>query len=376
MTFITKFLTAVFAFSLLGVGSLGPNANAASKDPVIIGVEAPITGDQASNGQDIFRGVKLAVKQANAKGGVLNRKIKLIKLDDKASPDLASVMVKKAQAKKVVAVVGPYNSGVGIINLPQYVAAGIVPLSMASDDDTIGYGSTVQPMVEQIAPVEIAYIKSTMAKSVAMLVDPSDYTQGIADSVKTGLESAGITVTQVPVSEDVNDYSAEITRALSTNPDLLYSSTYFPEGSLIAKSLESSNPDSPKCLMGLANVDPAFVTTAGIKASQRCLFDGVPEAPRFPGASAKAYTKAYKKAFGINPGVWGIFSYDSANVLFAAIQSTGGTEYTPVFDAVRKTANFAGATGSITIAPATGVRNDVPLFIMTVNNKGKYVVQP
>ena len=262
MTFITKFLPAVFAVSLLGVGSLGPNANAASKDPVIIGVEAPITGDQASNGQDIFRGVKLAVKQANAKGGVLNRKIKLVKLDDKASPDLASVMVKKAQAKKVVAVVGPYNSGVGIINLPQYVAAGIVPLSMASDDDTIGYGSTVQPMVEQIAPVEIAYIKSTMAKSVAMLVDPSDYTQGIADSVKTGLESAGITVTQTPVSEDINDYSAEITRALSTNPDLLYSSTYFPEGSLIAKSLESSNPDSPKCFMGLANVDPAFVTTA------------------------------------------------------------------------------------------------------------------
>lgn len=101
MTFITKFLPAVFAVSLLGVGSLGPNANAASKDPVIIGVEAPITGDQASNGQDIFRGVKLAVKQANAKGGVLNRKIKLVKLDDKASPDLASAMVKKAQAKKL-----------------------------------------------------------------------------------------------------------------------------------------------------------------------------------------------------------------------------------------------------------------------------------
>lgn len=57
-------------------------------------------------------------------------------------------------------------------------------------------------------------------------------------------------------------------------------------------------------------------------------------------------------------------------------KALGGTEYESVFDAVRKTANFAGATGSITIAPATGVRDDVPLFIMTVNNKGKYVVQP
>jgi branched-chain amino acid transport system substrate-binding protein len=42
---------------------------ALSADPILIGVSAPLTGDNAGTGQESLNGAKLAAKQINAKGG-------------------------------------------------------------------------------------------------------------------------------------------------------------------------------------------------------------------------------------------------------------------------------------------------------------------
>lgn len=126
--------------------------------------------------------------------------------------------------------------------------------------------------------------------------------------------------------------------------------------------------------MGLANVDAAFVTEAGQIAAERCVFSGVPEAAQMPGAKAAAYTAAYKKAFKTNPGVWGIFTYDSANLLFSKIAATGSTSFAPVLKALDHTKNYQGATGNISIRPSTGNRIKVPVYIMKVDSKGVFTV--
>ena len=71
------------------------------------------------------------------------------------------------------------------MNLPLYLKAGIVPVHMTSTNDTDGMGVTVQPKNNQISPIESAYATSIKAKNVAMLVDPSTYTQGMADAAHT-----------------------------------------------------------------------------------------------------------------------------------------------------------------------------------------------
>jgi hypothetical protein len=63
----------------------------------------------------------------------------------------------------------------------------------------------------------------------------------------------------------------------STKPDLLYVSTYFPEGVEIVKALTAAGP-KPRCLMGLANVDNGFLAKTTLAAAQRCVFSGVPAA--------------------------------------------------------------------------------------------------
>lgn len=367
-------LTAVTVSSALAVAgvALAPASQAAPSE-LVIGVEAPLTGPQASNGQDMLRGVKLAVSQANARGGVNGHKVRIVALDDQADPSKAAAMVEKAKKAGVMAVVGPYNSSVGIVNLPLYLKAGIVPVHMTSTNETDGMGVTVQPKNNQISPIEASYAKAMGAKSVAMLVDPSTYTQGMADRLAATLTANGTTVTQIPIAEGKSDYSAEVAQALTGVPDLVYVSTYYPEGAKIAERLALSKLPT-QCLMGLANVDPAFVAEAGKAASGRCVFSGVPEAAQMPMAKAGAYVKAYKKAFSKTPGVWGTFTYDSANALFAAISKADSTAFAPVLTSLKNTKNFKGATGTTTIRPSTGNRVKVPVYILKVDESGAFTI--
>jgi len=357
--------------SILAVGATALPAQASHTGEIVIALEAPLTGDQSNNGKDQLRGAQLAAKQINAAGGVMGKMIKIVGVDDQADPDKAKAAVTAAKKAGADAVVGPYNSGVGVVNLPIYVKNKIFPMRMTSSLATQGYGATTQPMNSQIAPAEIDYISSTGVKSVVMLVDPSDYTTSIAAQTAAGLTANGIAVTQVVVPEGSASYSDQIAQALASNPGMLYSSTYYPEGSVIAKELLATAPATP-CFMGLANVDPSFVTEAGLAAAQHCTFSGVPAAPQLP--SAKAYTKAYVKEFKKKPGVWGYFTYDSVYVLAAAIEKAGTTNYKALKKAVLATKNYKGATGSITFKKKTGNRTEVPVEILEVSNKGTFVL--
>jgi branched-chain amino acid transport system substrate-binding protein len=346
----------------------------AAPAPIIVALEAPLTGSQADNGIDMYRGAKLAVDQINAKGGVLGRKVTLIKADDQADPALALSVAQKAKAAGAVAVIGPYNSSVGVVNLPYYLSHGITPVQLTSTDDTTGEGVTVQPKNSQIAPVESDYVYKTFSgcPKVVMLVDPSTYTQGMADRFgKAVMCGDGKPVASIPITEGQASYTSQVSQALAMSPDLVYVSTYYPEGSKIATALSAANSKA-SCLMGLANVDPAFVSAAGIPASQRCVFSGVPAAAQMPDAAS--YVKAYRAAFKATPGVWGTFTYDSANVLFAAMTKAGSEKSSPVLKSLLKTKNYAGQTGSITIDPKTGNRTKVPVYILKVDKDGVFVI--
>lgn len=372
MTARSRLALAALAAVAVGAAALAPlPAVAGDTGPIVIALEAPLTGSQSSNGQDMLRGAQLAAKEVNARGGVLGRKVRIVGVDDKADPDLAAQAVQKARAAGAVAIIGPYNSSVGLANLGLYEDARIVPLRMTSDNRTEGYGATVQPMNSQISPVEVDYISGLGIDSVAMLVDPSAYTKNIASRTAKGLTKAGITVTQIVIPAGASDYAAEVDEALSTGPDMVYAATYYPEGVLIAKELAQANTTAT-CFMNLANVDDAFVEEAGITTSRTCTFSGVPAAPQLPYAGA--YVAAYEKEFGRTPDVWGAFTYDSAWVLFRAMAQVGSTKYGPVLEAVLRTRGLQGATGTIDIRSNSGNRKEAPMYILKVNRKGDFVI--
>jgi branched-chain amino acid transport system substrate-binding protein len=365
--------------SLLSLAAATAGSTASS--PLLIAVEGPQTGEQATNGLDQLRGVRLAVSQLNARGGLWDgRKVVVFPVDDKGDAANAKRVARQVVTKRIGFLVGPYNSSVGIANLAFYRRNRVLPLWMTSRDETAGAGATVQPMNTQIAPVERAYVKRVPAKRVAMLVDDTAngaFTKGMANRLRAALLRDGVSVTWTSIRETTEAglpagyYADQVAKALGTSPDLVYVSTYFPEGVEIAKALAGTG-SAPACLMGLANVDTGFVAKTTLAQARRCVFSGVPAATEMP--SARTYVRRYRAAFGTTPGVWGSFTYDSARILFAAIDRAKSYDFGAVGRALRRTEGYRGATGTITIDRATGYRTSVPVSILRVDSRKRFVI--
>jgi branched-chain amino acid transport system substrate-binding protein len=103
-------------------------------DVIKIGVQAPITGQYANEGQSIDNGVKLIVDQYNAKGGVLGKKIEVVTCDDQGTAQQAAICAKKLVNEGVKAVIGSYTSGATEAAQTTYFRAGVLQTSDGTSD--------------------------------------------------------------------------------------------------------------------------------------------------------------------------------------------------------------------------------------------------
>jgi branched-chain amino acid transport system substrate-binding protein len=370
--------SAVVVLSLVSgdavIGVTGA-AGAASTPPVsgLIAVEGPMSGSQSSTGVDMADGAQLAVDQINAAGGIEGVRLTLMKLDDKATAAGGIAAARKAIAAHAFAVVGPFNSSVGVANLPLYRRAGLPIVRLTSSVKTEGYGVTTQPMDSQVAPVEVREITQVLhATRPAIIYDTSTYTAGIAKQVKAGLAAAGDpVVSMVAVSSTQSNFSSAVNKVAAAHAGLLYIAAYGAEAGAIAKTAATTG--TAKCFVDLAAQGPDFVTAATQPVASACLSSGVPSAEQFAGASQ--YVTNYQSMFHTAPGTWGTFTYDSVEILAQAVQRAGWHQKA-VRGALGHIRNYQGITGAITIVPSTGNRVQSTVVILDVNSQGNYVIDP
>lgn len=369
-------LTAIAALLIAAPLAAAKPVARATQGTLLLGFEGPLSGAQEANGRDMLRGTQLAVNEINKAGGVLGMKIKLITADDKANATTGVSVAKALIKKNPYAVIGPYNSSVGVQNLPLYEKAGVLPVQLTSTDETTGMGVTVQPKNSQISPVEVDWIMDQKPAKVTILSDDTeDFTEGMSDRMQKALTKQGVLVSRIAIDPTQTDFTAAVQQGLANNPTVVYVSTYYPQGSKIATALAASGTTS-KCFMGLANQDPAFIKQAGVAAASRCVFSGTPTPSQFGNKKAKAYVSNYSKAFGKTPGTWGIYTYDSVYLLANAIRRGGAIDVEATTYAILRTQNLAGATGPITIDRKTGNRPNVPIAILGVDaTSGTFVIE-
>ena len=334
-----------------------------------------MSGEEASTGLDMLRGAKLAAARLNASGGVLGQRVVLVPGDDGADPATGAKVARRLVRSGVSAVVGPFNSSVGLQALPLFRAAGLPIVRLTSATATEGFGVTTQPMISQIAPVEQAELTGVLhAHTVAVLYDPSTYTSAIATQLAGSLQGAGVSV-PVQTVLDPHASSAQVDQALqavaATRPDVTYLAMYGPQAGAIASRLAAAPGAYGRCFVDLAAQGPTFVSAAGVSAA-RCLNSGVPSAAQLPGG--KRYTAAYRARFHIAPGTWGAFAYDSLDMLAAAVERTHRWAGAKLRSALQHTRGFHGVTGTTTILPASGNRAKPPVVILDIDAAGHYTV--
>ncbi len=109
--------------------SVAVAAPAVAADTIKIGVQGAHSGDLASYGVPSLNAAKIVIEEANAKGGVLGKKIELVSQDDQCKPELATNAATKLISDKVVAIMGPICSGATNASLPMFESANIISIS-------------------------------------------------------------------------------------------------------------------------------------------------------------------------------------------------------------------------------------------------------
>jgi branched-chain amino acid transport system substrate-binding protein len=369
LAFATALVLAALAPLTAGCG--GSSSDGGSSASFRVGLEAPLSGEQAVLGRGMLMGAELAASGLNEGDGILGRQVEVVPIDDAADPATGVKAAKSAIAAGLDGIVGPYNSGVGVETLPLYIKAGLVPIRLTSDQSTNGLGLTLQPMTYQIAPVASRALTGWLgAKSVAIAYDPTqNYTVSVSKALKASLEKAGVRVTAYEqVQPGRKSYTDVVEKLAATDPDVIYAAVYFPEGGLIAKEMQQGKVKA-QCVADYGSYDTGFVETAGVAAARACPVVGVPAPQDFVGATARV--AEYEEEFGSEPGTWSPYTYDSLDFLAHGAEQAGGTapaKLTKALDAVK---GWQGWTGSVTIDPSNGNRQPATVVIVDTDKQGQ-----
>ena len=102
--------------ALAGAGAFfGPwahNRAYAQSKPIKLGLTCDASGQYGNSGQDDLRGIKIAIEEFNAKGGVLGRKIEWITADTETNPATGTRIAERFIREDCSILIGALHSGV------------------------------------------------------------------------------------------------------------------------------------------------------------------------------------------------------------------------------------------------------------------------
>ncbi len=340
-------LILLFLVTLTGCGKEegkapagGEKKEAAAGNVLRIGVAGAHSGDLASYGLPTVKAAELVVKDINAKGGILGKKVELVVEDDVCKPEMAANTAAKLVSAKVNAVIGHICSGATKAAMGIYKDAGIIAISPSATNPELTQSGQYPNFFRTIAPddaqakMEVDFaITRLNARRIAILHDKGDYGKGLAEFAKKFAE--GSKVAQVVLFEGVTpgavDYSAVVQKIKGANADAVIYGGYHPEASSIVMQMRKKGMKTP-FLSDDGVKDITFIKVAGSFA------EGVyATGPRDTSTNPLtiAATEAHKKAYGSDPGAFFLNAYAATQALLNAIEKAGSPDYEKVKAALR-----------------------------------------
>ena len=203
----------------------------ASAQAVKIGVLTPLSppGD-ASAGQFIVRGTKMAAEDINARGGVLGgRKIELIVEDDSGTPEKGVAGFRKlASQDRVVAVVGQFHSSVmgAVQDLAEQFKIPVFATQASAKGITerhLNYTFRTHVIDPDRVALWNKWIKQQGFKRVALIAENTDYGVGVVEDTKKQFPtmSVGAELKTIIFDRTVVDLTPQLLDIKSWKPDLV-----------------------------------------------------------------------------------------------------------------------------------------------------------
>ncbi len=339
------------------------------QDTIKVGLIVELTGDMPGVGASSKNAAQLAVNEQNSAGGISiggkPYQIELVVEDNASKAEQSVAAVNKLITQdNVLAIVGP-NASLGAIPAAEIAEYNktllITPWSTnpkTTLDTTTGKPKDYVFRACYTDPFEGRVLarfvlEKLKAKKVAVLYDvASEAPKSQADLFRLTFEElGGKTVAFETYTTGDRDFSAQLTKIKSANPDVIFLPAYYNDVGLIAQQAHRAGITQP--LVG----SDAWSSPELIKLSNGTV-EGYYFANHYASdiatPTAKKFIDAYTKQYGNIPDDVAALTYDSMGLLFEAIKKSPSLDRKVVRDSLATLANYPGVTGNIQFTAGSG----------------------
>ncbi|MFE0104315.1 branched-chain amino acid ABC transporter substrate-binding protein [Streptomyces sp. NPDC059009] len=331
---------------------------------VVIGFDAPLTGDLSALGIGMRNSAELAVKQANEQKLVDGVTFKLDPQDDQGQPSVGGTNAQKFISNKdVLGVVGPLNSSVSQSMQKPFNDNGLTQVSPANTGTELTQGNgwktgkkarpfktffrtaTTDQVQGQFA-AQYLYTKAKI-KKVYLIDDQKTYGAGLAASFKaTYTKIGGKIVGSDHVNQEDRDFKSVAGKVKSTGAEAVYYGGEYPAAAPLSQQLKESGAKIP--LMGGDGMKSEQFPKINKKAEGDLGTSVGAPVEKLP--SAKKFIEDYNKAYKEDMETYGAGTYDATWSIIQAVKLAADGGKTPdragVLEAMSKV-QFDGVTGKV-----------------------------
>jgi branched-chain amino acid transport system substrate-binding protein len=313
--------------------------------PVLIGMNAPITGASASEAVYFLKAAKLAEKHANAAG----IPIKLVIQDNQSTnPGALAALNKNIEQDKVVALLGPIKS-TQVLAISDAVKQAAIPtmiggtnvnltkqgnawLFRCRSDDSISVRAMLQ------------YIKEDMKlQKIGTLHDADAFGTGGADLVDSLAPKYGLTVVKrEKYTTKDKDYTAQLLSLKAAGTEVMIHYGTNAEDVAICQR-QYRQLGMPYKYLGSPSSAVKDTLSLSRQAAEGifAIADAVPDGTK----QYTDYGKAYRQEYNEPMDAWAAWNYDALMILAKAIKEVG-PDRAKIREAILNMKNYEGVLGT------------------------------
>jgi branched-chain amino acid transport system substrate-binding protein len=322
---------------LIAASALLVSTALASDEEILVGASVALTGKYSRTGQEQLNGYNMWVDETNARGGLLDRPLRLIHYDDESKPDTGAKLYEKLiTGDKVNLLLGPYSSGVTLAasttaekhNFPMVsTGAASSKIWARGYKNVFGLYTPAEIYMDQI--LELA--KEKGLSKVALVHADTAFPRAVAAGVKTKATALGMElVFEEEYGKGSTDFAAMLVKLKSRDPDLIVGGSYLPDSTAFVRQAKEYRFNPGIMAFAVGPGLPDFGTNLGPDAEGVMGNSQWEKSLELPGC--KEFAERYEQRFGHAPGYHAAGGYGAGQVLEAAVSKAGSLDK----DALRK----------------------------------------
>ncbi|MGF1611632.1 MAG: branched-chain amino acid ABC transporter substrate-binding protein [Kiloniellales bacterium] len=361
--------------ALLAAAAMTMATAGVAKADITIATVGPLTGQYASFGEQMKRGLAMAVEDLNAAGGVLGEKVVGVAEDDACDPKQAVAAANKLVTQGVALVAGHFCSGSSIPASAVYAEEGVLQISPASTNPALtedafakGWNNVHRICGRDDAQGIVAgkfLAEKYAGKKVAILHDKTAYGKGLADETKKNMNSAGLQEAMYEAyTAGEKDYSALVSKMKAAGIDAFYVGGYHTEAGLMIRQAHEQGY-KPQLVSGDALVTDEYWKITG-PSGQGTIMTFQPDPRAKP--EAKGLVEKFR-AQNYEPEGYTLYTYAAVQVWAEAAKRANSLETDAIAEEVRG-GTFDTVLGQLTFDEKGDVLN--PEYVWYVWRDGQY----